>query len=118
VTSLNRPGANITGIVNLAVSLISKRVELMHEFVPNAKTIAVLVNPTTNSLIVESVRANSAVAERTLGIKVEILQADTLSGIERRASILSNGSPRSFAQYRPGARHELDALGLLVLMHG
>jgi putative tryptophan/tyrosine transport system substrate-binding protein len=82
VTSLNRPGANITGIINLAVSLISKRIELIHELVPNAKTIAVLLNPTTNPIIVESVRTESAIAERALGIKVEILQADTLSGIE------------------------------------
>jgi len=82
VTSLNRPGANITGIINLAVSLISKRIELMHELVPNAKTIAVLVNPTINPVILESVRPEPAIAERTLGIKVKILQADTLSGIE------------------------------------
>jgi len=70
VTSLNRPGANITGIINLAASLISKRIELMHELVPNAKTIVVLINPTMNPVILESVRAEPAVAERTLGIKV------------------------------------------------
>ena len=70
MTSLNRPGANITGIINLAASLISKRIELMHELVPNAKTIVVLINPTMNPVILESVRAEPAVAERTLGIKV------------------------------------------------
>jgi putative ABC transport system substrate-binding protein len=45
VTSLNRPGGNLTGVSFLAPALEAKRVELLRELVPTAGTIAVLVNP-------------------------------------------------------------------------
>jgi putative ABC transport system substrate-binding protein len=45
VTSLNRPGSNVTGVAMLAVELLPKRLELLSEIVPNV-TIGVLVNPT------------------------------------------------------------------------
>jgi putative ABC transport system substrate-binding protein len=46
VASLNRPGGNLTGVTNVAVELGSKQLELMHEMVPKATVIALLVNPT------------------------------------------------------------------------
>ena len=45
VASLSRPGGNITGIVNLGTVLVAKRIEVMHQIVPDAKLIAVLLNP-------------------------------------------------------------------------
>src|SRR5262249_13366198 len=45
VASLSRPGGNVTGVSWLAVELMSKRVELMSELVPQARAIALLVNP-------------------------------------------------------------------------
>jgi putative tryptophan/tyrosine transport system substrate-binding protein len=45
VASLGRPGGNVTGIVNLSNTLVPKRVEMIHEVVPAAKQIAVLLNP-------------------------------------------------------------------------
>ena len=45
VTSLNRPGANITGVTIFSAALIGKRIELMRQLVPNLKAVALLVNP-------------------------------------------------------------------------
>jgi putative tryptophan/tyrosine transport system substrate-binding protein len=45
VSSLNRPDRNITGVALLAYALDAKRVELLHEIVPNASAVALLVNP-------------------------------------------------------------------------
>src|SRR5262245_61296779 len=47
VTSLNRPGGNLTGVSNFNTSLTAKRLELLHQVVPRGDTIAVLVNSTS-----------------------------------------------------------------------
>src|SRR5450432_576496 len=46
VASLNRPGGNVTGIVSLGGEIGSKRLELLHELIPTASTVGILVNPT------------------------------------------------------------------------
>jgi putative ABC transport system substrate-binding protein len=45
VTSLNRPGGNMTGVTSLSNSLAAKQVEMLHDLVPKARTIACLINP-------------------------------------------------------------------------
>ena len=50
VASLNRPGSNVTGVTTLAVELGQKQLELLHELIPKATAIALLVNPTNPSL--------------------------------------------------------------------
>src|SRR5262245_59286333 len=45
VTNLNRPGSNVTGATNSAVDITQKRLELLHELLPTAKVMALLLNP-------------------------------------------------------------------------
>ena len=75
VTSLNRPGGNITGVTALGVELEPKKLELLHELLPAAPRLAVLVNPTNpNSMVItHAVEA----AARTLGVGLHVLQAST-----------------------------------------
>ena len=80
VASLNRPSGNITGILSLTGELIAKKIELMHEVVPNSALIAVLVNPGYPNTDTQITDARAA--QTLLGIKIQILQASTLSEIE------------------------------------
>jgi putative tryptophan/tyrosine transport system substrate-binding protein len=73
VAALNRPGGNITGVTQLSVEVASKRLQLMHELVPMATTIAVLFNPTYPSA--ETQLRDMRAAARTLGLQVPVLRA-------------------------------------------
>jgi putative tryptophan/tyrosine transport system substrate-binding protein len=74
VRSLNRPGGNITGITNLNLELSAKRLELLHEVVPAAKSVALLVNP-ANPPLAEVDTRNVQRAASTLGLRVDVLHA-------------------------------------------
>ena len=50
VESLNRPGGNLTGATTLTLEVGAKRLEMLHQLVPAAKIIGVLVNPTSPNL--------------------------------------------------------------------
>ncbi|MBI3759342.1 MAG: ABC transporter substrate-binding protein, partial [Deltaproteobacteria bacterium] len=75
VASLNRPGGNLTGVTTLNVEVGPKRLELMHELVPKATSIAVLINPTDPSA--ETLSRDLQAAARTLGLRLHILHAST-----------------------------------------
>jgi len=75
VTSLSRPGGNLTGVTTLAVQLGRKRLELMHELVPNVKVMAVLVNPTGPNL--DAVTRDLLAAAGALGVAIHFLNAST-----------------------------------------
>jgi putative ABC transport system substrate-binding protein len=76
VASLNQPGGNITGVSILDVELGPKRLELLHELVPTANIIAVLVNP-TDPARAETISRDLQAAGRTLGLQLHVLQAST-----------------------------------------
>src|SRR5262249_40141344 len=81
VSSFNRPGGNVTGIVNLSVGLIAKRLELVRQLVPEAKLIAVLLNP-NDTAVTASEKDDIGNARATLGVQLEVLGASTIPGIE------------------------------------
>jgi putative ABC transport system substrate-binding protein len=71
VASLSRPGGNLTGVTTLGAELGSKRLELLHELVPTATLIAVLVNPINSNA--ETLQA----AALALGLQIHFLPART-----------------------------------------
>jgi putative ABC transport system substrate-binding protein len=75
VTNLARPGGNVTGVTQLSVEILPKRIELAHELVPTATTVALLVNPTDPITDLE-VRGAQAAA-LTLGLQLHVLRAST-----------------------------------------
>ncbi len=81
VASLNRPGGNLTGVANLTAELAAKRLDLLHELLPTAAVVAVLVNP-TNPANAESETRNLRDAAPSLGLKLHILRASTVSEID------------------------------------
>jgi putative ABC transport system substrate-binding protein len=81
VPSLSRPGGNVTGVTSLNVEVNPKRLELLHELIPNVKTVGLLVNPadrTTTEMMLPQMQA----AARTLGLELHILQASAEGDIE------------------------------------
>jgi putative ABC transport system substrate-binding protein len=75
VASLARPGGNVTGIANLSGELGPKRLELLHELVPTAASVGLLVNPT--SVSVEIYEKEHAAAAHVLGVQLHVLRAST-----------------------------------------
>jgi putative ABC transport system substrate-binding protein len=75
VTSLGRPGGNITGVTQLNSVLVDKRLALLHELVPSAKIIAALVNPMDPRA--EAYLGDIQAAARTLGLQLRVLNAST-----------------------------------------
>jgi putative ABC transport system substrate-binding protein len=81
VASLNRPGGNFTGVTQLSAETVSKRIELLHELFPDARSVALLVNP-TNPVIAESTADEASAAARKFGLELHVLKAGTDSELE------------------------------------
>jgi putative ABC transport system substrate-binding protein len=93
VASLNRPGGNVTGVTFLALALDPKRLELLHEMVPNVTTLGVLLNPNFPDAK-EQVR-NVREAAEARRLKILILNASNIQEID--------SAFETFGQIRPGA---------------
>jgi putative ABC transport system substrate-binding protein len=74
VASLNRPGGNLTGVTNMGVEVGSKQLQLLHELVPTATRIALLINP-TNRAVSEAVTRDVQSAADKLGVQLHVLHA-------------------------------------------
>ena len=76
VAGLDRPGGNVTGVANLGIQMTPKRLQLLHEAVPSAKLVALLVNP-ANSTVAETQLREAFAAAPTLGVDLHVLHAST-----------------------------------------
>jgi putative ABC transport system substrate-binding protein len=74
VTNLNRPGGNITGVTSLIVEVAPKRLELLHELLPTAKVMALVVNPDDRALAQAQAREVLSAA-RNRGLELHVLNA-------------------------------------------
>jgi putative ABC transport system substrate-binding protein len=81
VASFARPNGNATGIAMLLSELVPKRLELLSELVPQAKLIALLVNP-NNATSAERMVNETKHAAATKGLELQILKAGTAAGID------------------------------------
>jgi ABC-type uncharacterized transport system substrate-binding protein len=80
VASLNRPGGNITGVALLTAELAGKRLDLLHELLPTASVVALLVNPT--SPVTDPETKSFRDAARLLELRAHVLRASTPSEID------------------------------------
>ncbi|MGB8610854.1 MAG: ABC transporter substrate-binding protein [Pseudolabrys sp.] len=92
VASLSRPGGNMTGINILNSELASKRLELLRDLLPRVGRIALLVNPADASLSETQVKDVNAAA-RSIGLKIEVHNADTSAEIDAAFEAMGRDRP-------------------------
>jgi putative ABC transport system substrate-binding protein len=80
VASLNNPGGNVTGVSVFSTELATKRLELLHDLMPGAHTIAILVNPGSLAAGIETKDATAAA--QLLGLELLVLEATTESDLQ------------------------------------
>jgi putative ABC transport system substrate-binding protein len=106
VASLNRPGGNITGITVFGQAAVTKRVQLLHELMPQAAAIAYLMNPNNPSGNIEMRTAETAAV--SLGKKILVLRASSegeldaafATMVHQRSDVLLVGSDTFFISRR------------------
>ena len=117
VTSLNRPGGNLTGVTQTNVEVTPKRLELLHEVLPTVRIMALLANPADPGIFEVTVRDVQAAA-RTLGLELHVLNASSVGDfdgifaklMQLQAGGLVIGGGAFFASYR-------EQLGALTVRH-
>jgi putative ABC transport system substrate-binding protein len=92
VASLARPGGNATGINFFFNEVLAKRLRLLHDLVPKAVRVAVLVNP-ANASTAESTLRDVQEAAPTIGLQIQILNATTIGEIDAAFATLARERP-------------------------
>jgi putative ABC transport system substrate-binding protein len=121
VASLNRPGANVTGVSSLRAELTPKQLQLVRELTPNAPRFGILADPAFPGI--QSIITDLQAAARTLGPQLIVVEARTESDLETAFTTLSQQrvgavlvSPSTFYNRRTeqlaalAARHALPAI--------
>ena len=117
VASLNRPGANVTGVASLGKVLVAKQFELLHELVPKAHTFAFLVNP--NNAVADLDTSDAQAAASALGQKLLIVKAGSESDIDRAITAVGDqGGSALLMQVDPFLQTRRDQIVALTARHG
>lgn len=118
VASLARPGGNMTGATQLNLEVGPKRLELLHQLLPKATVIALVVNP-TNPRVAEVQSRDAQDAARTLGLQLEILQASTEAEFDKAvASLSQRAGGLVIAGGDPFFNSETAKLAVTTVRHG
>jgi putative ABC transport system substrate-binding protein len=88
VSSMSRPEGNLTGVSSLSVGVTPKRLEFMHEMLPNASVFAIAINPTSPTAN-SQLRSLHVAADR-LGVQLHVLQASTEHEIDAMFAALAH----------------------------
>ena len=92
VASLARPGGNATGVNLLSEEVAAKRLRLLHELVPKAVRVAVLVNP-ANAAATENTLRDLHEAAPIIGLQIEVFKAGTIGEIDAAFATLARERP-------------------------
>ena len=92
VASLSRPGGNATGVNFLSEEVAAKRLRLLHELVPTAARVAVLLNP-ANAAATENTLRDLHEAAPIIGLQLRVLKAATIGEIDAAFAALSRERP-------------------------
>ena len=92
VASLARPGGNVTGINYFSSELVGKRLRLLHDLLPKAVRIAVLINP-ANALTAGPTSREVQEAAHTIGLQIRFFDAKTIDEIDAAFATLANERP-------------------------
>jgi putative tryptophan/tyrosine transport system substrate-binding protein len=92
VASLARPGGNVTGNNFFNTEVIAKRLRLLHDLVPKAVRVAVVVNP-SNAVLTETTLRAVQEAAPTIGLQIQILNASTIGEIDAAFAALARERP-------------------------
>ena len=87
VSNLAQPGGNATGVNFFEVESLAKRLALLHEFVPDAVHVAVLVDPANTTSAEATLRVQEAA--RAMGLQIRILNANTIDEIDAAFATLA-----------------------------
>jgi putative tryptophan/tyrosine transport system substrate-binding protein len=92
VASLARPGGNATGVNFFSAEVVTKRLGLLHEVVPKAVRVAVLVNP-ANAATTETISREIQKAARAIGLQILVLNASMSREFDEAFAILAREPP-------------------------
>ena len=117
ISSLNRPGGNVTGVSNLNAVIESKRLSLLRELVPQAGTVGALLNP--DSPTVASQRREIDEAGRAVGLRIEFFHASADGELDAVfASVVKNRIPALLVPADAFFASSRDRLAALAAQHG